>query len=276
MSTVKDTVKPTQITVHGSEKTMVHATEKAKGKGKKVEKIPMVKISKNLAYILRHAAEKEGIPIRKDGFVKLDDLLKHQRFRGVTREEVEKCVMENDKKRFIMVGTCLDDIELDGMKVDETETIFTSLESVPNQDLQWYIRANQGHSLDIDIDLDVLTEPLVCIHGTNPTAYSKIKSNGLNKMKRTHIHFAPGLPTDGVISGMRSSCQVLIYIDMKKAMQSGIQFFKSRNGVILSAGVDGVIYPEFFEKIIQLPPCPSPAQPSPTYPPPAQPSLAPF
>ena len=47
-------------------------------------------------------------------------------------------------------------------------------------------------------------------------------------MKRNHIHFAAGeLGTDGVISGMRSSAQVYIYIDVHKAMENGIQFFRS-------------------------------------------------
>mmetsp|Transcript_7454 Transcript_7454/g.13012 ORF Transcript_7454/g.13012 Transcript_7454/m.13012 type:complete len:117 (-) Transcript_7454:102-452(-) len=58
-------------------------------------------------------------------------------------------------------------------------------------------------------------------------------------MKRNHIHFAPGLPGNGgVISGMRKSCDVHIYINGSLCAQDGIQFYKSDNGVILTPGVD--------------------------------------
>ncbi|CAN0056248.1 unnamed protein product, partial [Sphacelaria rigidula] len=53
-------------------------------------------------------------------------------------------------------------------------------------------------------------------------------------MNRTHIHFATGLPGDnGVISGMRAGCKVLIYVDVAAAMADGIRFFRSTNNVIL-------------------------------------------
>lgn len=54
-------------------------------------------------------------------------------------------------------------------------------------------------------------------------------------MSRNHIHFAPGLPQeDGVISGMRKSCDVYIYIDMVQAIKDGIDFYISSNNVILT------------------------------------------
>ena len=60
--------------------------------------------------------------------------------------------------------------------------------------------------------------PLV-IHGTYGKNWFSIKEKGLSRMNRTHIHFAPGEPgQDGVISGMRSSCQLFIYIDIDKAI----------------------------------------------------------
>ena len=70
-------------------------------------------------------------------------------------------------------------------------------------------------------------------------------------MKRNHIHFSAGeLGTDGVISGMRSSAQVYIYIDVHKAMRDGLQFFRSANNVILSPGnADGVIESQYFKTV---------------------------
>lgn len=72
-------------------------------------------------------------------------------------------------------------------------------------------------------------------------------------MNRNHIHFATGLLGDeGVISGMRYSCTHLIYVDLEKALEDGIKFFKSENGVVLTEGVKGEGYlpKEYFTKVV--------------------------
>lgn len=71
-------------------------------------------------------------------------------------------------------------------------------------------------------------------------------------MNRLHIHFAIGLPNDGnVISGMRNSAQIYIYIDLAKALNDNIKFYKSANNVILSPGnADGIIEIKYFLKVI--------------------------
>lgn len=69
-------------------------------------------------------------------------------------------------------------------------------------------------------------------------------------MTRNHIHFAPGLPKEeGVISGMRGSCDIYIEIDLFNAMKDGIDFFISSNNVILTEGIDGVLPPKYFKKV---------------------------
>ncbi len=78
-----------------------------------------------------------------------------------------------------------------------------------------------------DLQLEPITDsneyPLV-IHGTYLKAWNLIKQSGLSRMNRIHIHFAPGEPGDeGVISGMRNSAQIYIYVDISKAI-SGIEF----------------------------------------------------
>ena len=105
----------------------------------------------------------------------------------------------------------------------------------------------------VEVELEEITKPQDApkvIHGTYFKAWNLIKKSGLNKMKRNHIHFAAGEPGDqGVISGMRSSAQVFIYIDVEKAMsEGGIKFYKSANNVILSPGnADGFILPTYFK-----------------------------
>lgn len=140
-----------------------------------------------------------------------------------------------------------------------------------NNASHYLIRATQGHSIkDIASEAyltpvlleDSATIPQTVVHGTFHAAWPHIVgSGGLRPMTRTHIHFATG-PTleevrqgtevgqEGgrkaiqsaglggtVISGMRSDAQVLIYIDIQKALRDGVLFWRSENGVILSEGV---------------------------------------
>lgn len=78
---------------------------------------------------------------------------------------------------------------------------------------------------------------------------------GLNKMARNNIHMAIGLPGNGVISGMRSSCQVVIELNMVKAIHGAhkIPFYISSNKVVLSEGLeDGSIPSEYFRSVIDF------------------------
>ena len=80
----------------------------------------------------------------------------------------------------------------------------------------------------------------IVVHGTYYEPMKFIMKGGLNKMGRTAIHFAIGLPDNsGVISGMRSSCQVVIEINMPKAMygEHKLPFYVSNNNVILCEGL---------------------------------------
>jgi 2'-phosphotransferase len=177
-------------------------------------------ISKKLAYHLRHGLDKLPFMVDKSGFVRIKDLLTLPDFVEVSFEEILLVVKENDKKRF---------------SLDESRE---------------KIRANQGHSLESGNLLDEnqllvkINKPLeYCVHGTKRKFMYSISKSGLNKMNRTHIHFASS--PEG-ISGFRPSSDVLIYIDMKSAMENGIEFFMSTNEVILSKGP---IATKYFSKI---------------------------
>ncbi|KAJ6187162.1 hypothetical protein N7519_002070 [Penicillium mononematosum] len=129
------------------------------------------------------------------------------------------------------------------------------------------IRATQGHSIKT-VDAASFLEPLslsdesklpdTVVHGTFHATWPAIlQSGGLRCMGRNHVHFATGpslesvlavhavdtaqsksKPDDSrVISGMRRDAQVLIYIDVRKALKAGVPFWRSENGVILSEGI---------------------------------------
>lgn len=187
------------------------------------------RISKFISYILRHGTTERSISIRDDGYVLVTDLMKQPEMKGVTIDELKEIVMTSDKQRYGMIN---------------------------NHGIE-YIRANQGHSKEIGdkLDdskmmerLDVFPPDFECIHGTSMKNWIIIKDSGLSRMERTHIHFAIGKRDDKkVISGMRSSSQVEIYIDTKKALERGIKFYKSENNVILTRDD---IHPDLFEKVV--------------------------
>ncbi|KAL6075728.1 2'-phosphotransferase [Balamuthia mandrillaris] len=189
-----------------------------------------VALSKSLSFFLRHGAAKHGLPMQEDGWIAVDHLLPLPQLKreNLTVEEVKYIVANNDKQRFALK-------EEDGVL---------------------YIRANQGHTMkDIKVDmtpitLDNHTNYPTVVHGTYRAAWASIKATGLSRMQRNHIHFAKGiLGSENVISGMRATCDVLIYIDLEQALKDGIEFHESANGVILTGGVDGTLAPKYFKKV---------------------------
>ncbi|KAF9511373.1 hypothetical protein BS47DRAFT_1346888 [Hydnum rufescens UP504] len=194
-----------------------------------------VRVSKTLSYILRHGAAKESLVMRADGYVKVTELLARPMMKSVDFTMIQKIVADNAKQRFSLK--------------------FEPANGVEKEDGIWWIRANQGHSIKVDsLELEEIKsaeEIPVAIHGTSNKAWESVAKEGLSRMYRNHIHLASGLPSDeGVISGMRSGAEVLIYIDTTKAMAAGYRFFRSANGVILSDGDErGFIPPEYFAHI---------------------------
>lgn len=133
----------------------------------------------------------------------------------------------------------------------------------PTEPSDWLIRANQGHSIKVDSEkllIPVTNEmnniPDTVVHGTYYCFYSSImKSGGLSRMTRTHIHFSNGVKKDGqkVISGMRKDAEILIYIDIKASIEDGILWWLSDNGVVLTEGNEkGLIPIKYFKKVVGI------------------------
>ena len=186
----------------------------------------LIKLSRKLSKLLRH--DPRNLNISSDGYVKVLDILKLTDFNQYKIIDIVSVVKNNDKQRF----------------------------SLKNNDNKLLIRANQGHSIAIINEEKLLTkinDPTsipICVHGTYIKAWNIIKTKGLSRMKRNHIHMATGIPGDDcVISGMRSNCEIIIYINLKKAMEiGGLDFFFSSNNVILTKGP---ILPCYFSKCIR-------------------------
>eukprot|EP00934_Nitzschia_sp_Nitz4_P004827 Nitzschia sp. Nitz4//scaffold19_size178191//174325//175119//NITZ4_002017-RA/size178191-processed-gene-0.95-mRNA-1//-1//CDS//3329540801//4817//frame0 len=210
-------------------------------------------VSHALSWALRHATHELGWTMTPGGWVPLSQVLAstHSRLKGITMEQIQQVVDTNDKQRFSIRPQPRS--EFPGVQVENDE------ETNADDNPILCIRANQGHSVPgIDPNQlltrltpeELLSDYPCVVHGTYLEAWKSIEQQGLKKQNRTHIHCATGLPHDGgVISGMRRSCTVYIYLDIPTCVQDKIPFYRSENGVILTEGIDGVLAPKYFAQV---------------------------
>uniref|UniRef100_A0A7S1CCL2 2'-phosphotransferase n=1 Tax=Bicosoecida sp. CB-2014 TaxID=1486930 RepID=A0A7S1CCL2_9STRA len=196
-------------------------------KGESMER----RISRTMSTVLRHKAHDLGMAISEDGYMLLADLLALPVLRDAGADEAMalRIVDQDDKGRF---GLLRDDAR-GGL----------------------LIRANQGHTLtglNPDALLTEVTDAAdapLAVHGTKLAAWEAIRATGLSPMGRTHVHFAAGLlGSSGVISGMRSTSQVLVFLDVGRFLASGGRLWRSENNVLLT----GHVAPEFFSHVTNV------------------------
>jgi putative RNA 2'-phosphotransferase len=163
------------------------------------------KVSKTLSYVLRHKPEQIGIIIDKNGWTDVNDLLNKISIKveNVTFEVLEEVVAENDKQRF-------------SFNEDKTK-----------------IRANQGHSIKVDLELKTKRPPKTLYHGTTKEAIDGIVKSGLIKMNRQHVHLSDEKETATKV-GSRRGKAIIIFIDTQKMYADGFKFYQSENGVWLT------------------------------------------
>ena len=164
----------------------------------------LVRISKFLSQHLRHQPERLGLTLGPGGWVGVDDLLASCARRGVplTRGELDEVVARNDKRRF---------------SFDPTGT---------------RIRANQGHSAAVDLQLEPAEPPEVLYHGTGHRAAEAIAREGLRKMGRHHVHLSGDAATARRV-GARHGRPVVFAVAAAAMHGAGHTFYRSANGVWL-------------------------------------------
>lgn len=164
----------------------------------------LVRISKYLSKHLRHQPERLGLQLRPGGWVPVADLLAacaaHQF--PVTETELAEVVAGNDKQRFAF---------------DETGQL---------------IRANQGHSVAVDLQLEPAQPPAVLYHGTAEQNVPLILASGLRKMARHHVHLSSDLATARKV-GARRGRVVVFEVDAAGLAAADTPFYLSANGVWL-------------------------------------------
>lgn len=168
----------------------------------------LVHLSKFLSLVLRHRPQELGLALDSGGWVEVDVLLAAMRARGMAgdREQLERVVAENDKQRF--------SINSDGTK----------------------IRANQGHSIPVQLGLAPRTPPELLYHGTAVRNLNSIREKGLLKGRRHAVHLSPDAETARKV-GQRHGIPVVLTIQARRMFADGFVFTRSENGVWLTENV---------------------------------------
>ena len=129
-------------------------------------------VSKYMSYVLRHAPEAAGLTLDAEGWVSLDELEKAVTSKyDVSRADIIAVVENNPKKRFTLADN--------------------------------RIRANQGHSVDVDLALTPVEPPAVLYHGTSSADWHSIEREGLKKMQRHHVHLSADIETAKIVATRR-------------------------------------------------------------------------
>lgn len=165
-----------------------------------------VRISKLLSYVLRHKPESIGLSLDAQGWANIDELMSKSSKVRLTREDISRVVKGNDKQRFI--------ISEDGN----------------------LIRANQGHSIKVDLGLKPVSPPKSLFHGTATRFWPSIKVEGLKKMNRQHVHLSEDEETAAKVGVRHGKLQILT-IDCLAMTAAGHIFYVSENGVWLTETV---------------------------------------
>lgn len=166
-----------------------------------MENKKLIKKGKHLSFLLRHDKNYE---FDEHGYRKISDLIKNH---GYTKDEIEHIVETNDKQRY--------------------EFNFNKTK----------IRARQGHSIPINVDLKIEIPPSELYHGTAIKFLSSIFDIGIKKMNRNHVHLSNNKNTAMEV-GKRHGEPVVLTIDSEKMFNDGFVFYLSNNNVWLTEFID--------------------------------------
>jgi putative RNA 2'-phosphotransferase len=169
---------------------------------------PVVATSKLLSYVLRHRPDSIGLALDAHGWAEVDELLAclAQHGKPVDRALLERTVAQNDKQRF-------------AFNEDRTR-----------------IRASQGHSIAVDLQLREAEPPAMLYHGTASRFLKAILAGGLKAGARHHVHLSADLHT-AMRVGARHGFPAVLLVDAARMRADGIPFYLSDNGVWLTGEV---------------------------------------
>jgi putative RNA 2'-phosphotransferase len=167
----------------------------------------LTKISKFMSLILRHKPEAIGIQLDEHGWANVDQLIQGiGKTRAFDRDMLEEIVRTDAKQRY---------------SFNEDKTL---------------IRANQGHSIPVDVELEQKTPPQILYHGTGQKYTASIEEKGLLPKSRLYVHLSADEATAQKV-GSRHDRPVVYMVESGKMAQDGYDFYLSVNGVWLTKEV---------------------------------------
>jgi putative RNA 2'-phosphotransferase len=167
-----------------------------------------IKISKFISLVLRHKPETIGLVLDDNGWANTSELIEKLNNNGfeITSDLLNHIVLTNNKKRF---------------SFNDTKT---------------KIRANQGHSIAIELNLKEAEPPLHLFHGTGEKNVASILATGLDKRERQHVHLSSDKET-ALIVGKRHGNPSVFIIVARQMRAEGYSFYLSDNDVWLIENV---------------------------------------
>lgn len=175
----------------------------------------LTKLSRFLCLILRHKPEAVGITLDEHGWADVDALMQGVNQSGTYRLDralLEQIVREDDKQRY--------SFSEDGTR----------------------IRANQGHSVPVDVELTEAEPPELLYHGTAERFAERIREEGLQPISRLYVHLSKDKATAAKVGTRHGKLHIFVVHAGEMARQ-GYPFLLSANGVWLTK----YVHPEFLE-----------------------------
>lgn len=166
------------------------------------------KLSIFLSLVLRHKPDAAGIFLDEHGWANVEDLINgiKNTGRNINMSILEDIVETDSKQRY---------------SFNEDKTL---------------IRANQGHSVPVDVNLEKMKPPKFLYHGTADQFLNSIMEEGLKPMNRLYVHLSTDIET-AIRVGKRHGNPVVLKIHSNQMYEEGCIFYLSKNGVWLTRGV---------------------------------------
>lgn len=163
------------------------------------------KLSIYLSYILRHKPEEAYVNMAKGGWVSVKKLIEGVNKNGfyIDMEILEEIVNTDAKKRY-------------SFNADKTR-----------------IRANQGHSINVDMGFESQKPPMILYHGTATKNIDSINAEGIKKMERQFVHLSTGI-VQAMTVGERHGDACIYSVKAEEMYDDGYEFYQSENGVWLT------------------------------------------
>ena len=172
--------------------------------------------SKFLSLILRHKPQIIGIELDEHGWTNVEELIRRvNKKRPLDFATLEQVVAQDEKQRY-------------SFSADKK-----------------LIRANQGHSIPVDVELEELKPPEILYHGTSRSFVSSIIAHGLLKMSRLYVHLSSDVETAEKV-GRRHGKPKIFLVESLKMFNDGYKFYRSVNGVWLTEHVPAKYLKESF------------------------------